>query len=679
MAAAAAASSRRLLFIMSFSVFLVLPRATSLSFSFDFIRPGDPCEDGRLRCERDTQLGSGVLELTRNDFADVFSAGRATYPSAVPLWDSVTGEVASFTSNFTLQIRPRNETVFGQCDGVNGDGMAFFLGHHPSRIPPSSYGSRLGLFKDSSQFDATGDDRVVAVEFDKFKHYYDPSDNHVGIDVNSIDSKAYTNVDENLASDDAIVTARISYDNLSGLLAAQVEVGHSKTYNVSLRVDMKASLPEEVAVGFSAATGSCIELHQLLSWSFSSTLELPSSSNSKAGRHRRKLVPMLVPAAVLVVFFLLLCVIVGSLVRRRRKPTDGDSDREEAAELEMRGMGPRRYRYQELATATSNFAEEEKLGRGGFGSIYRGSLGDRLVAVKMFSAESSPQGRKAFEAEVKIISRLRHRNLVQLLGWCDSRRGLFLVYELVPEGSLDRHLYGSLLTWSERYKIMLGLGSALRYLHTEWDQCVLHGDIKPSNILLDSSHSTKLGDFGLARLVDHGAGPRTTQVVMGTAGYIDPAFIRTRRPSVESDVYSFGVVLLEMATGRRPEMEHPDTVIPLLRWVWDLYDRSTLLEAVDERLAITSHGKLHDDEEWQLQRVLVVGLWCAHPDPTGRPSIVQAMNVLQSQDVTLPVISSPHHDFFWHGHGHDPVAPPLSVLDASSCNDISWAVLSGCR
>ncbi|KAL6873738.1 hypothetical protein ACP4OV_013820 [Aristida adscensionis] len=675
--AAAGSSHRRFLFIMYFTVFLVLPRATSLSFSFDFSRSGDPCEDGRLRCERDAHMGSGVLELTRNETdvsADMYSTGRATYPGAVPLWDSATGEVASFTSNFTLQIWPRNETPFSTCN-VSGDGMAFFLGHHPSRIPPNSHGPNFGLFNESTQFNATGDNRVVAVEFDKIEQAYDPSDNHVGIDVNSINSKAYTNVTENLASVDDIVTARISYDNLTGVLAAQVQVGHGKTYNVSQRVDMKESLPEEVAVGFSAGTGRCVELHHVLSWSFSSTLELPASS--KAGRRRRRLVVMLVPAAVLVVFLLLLGLTVGCVVHRRRKlTTGGDSDGEEAAELE-RGMGPRRYRYHELAAATSNFAEEEKLGRGGFGSVYRGNLDDCLVAVKMFSAESSPQGRKAFEAEVKIISRLRHRNLVQLLGWCDSCKGLFLVYELVPEGSLDRHLYGSLLTWSQRYKIMLGLGSALRYLHTEWDQCVLHGDIKPSNILLNSSHSTKLGDFGLARLVDHGAGPRTTQVVMGTAGYIDPAFIRTRRPSVESDVYSFGVVLLEMATGRRPEMEHPDTVIPLLRWVWDLYDRSTLLEAVDERLAITSHGKLHDDEEWQLQRVLVVGLWCAHPDPGMRPSIVQAMNVLQSQDVTLPVLLRPQYNFSSNGHGHN--HPPLPVLDGISGNDVSWALLSGGR
>jgi len=197
---------------------------------------------------------------------------------------------------------------------------------------------------------------------------------------------------------------------------------------------------------------------------------------------------------------------------------------------------------------------------------------------------------------------------------------------------------------NNRYMIIIVLGSALRYLHTEWDQCVLHGDIKPSNILLDSSHSTKLGDFGLARLVDHGAGPRTTQVVMGTAGYIDPEFIRTRRPSVESDVYSFGVVLLEIVTGRRPEMEHPDKVIPLLKWIWDLYDRNALLEAVDKRLLTEGRQLLDGGCEWQLQRVLVVGLWCAHPEPSVRPSIVQAMNVLQSEDVTLPVLSQQEYN-----------------------------------
>ncbi|XP_073360669.1 L-type lectin-domain containing receptor kinase IX.1-like [Aegilops tauschii subsp. strangulata] len=307
--------------------------------------------------------------------------------------------------------------------------------------------------------------------------------------------------------------------------------------------------------------------------------------------------------------------------------------------------------YHELVAATSNFAKEEKLGRGGFRSVYRGHLtltpaaavgsdqDRREVAVKVLSVESSAQGRKEFEAEVRIISRLKHRNLVQLLGWCDSRKGLLLVYELVAESSLDRHLYskdGTYLTWPQRYNIILGLGSALRYLHVEWEQCIVHGDIKPSNIMLDLSLSTKLGDFGLARLIDHGAGSmQTTKAVLGTVGYIDPEFVNTRRPSTKSDVYSFGVVLLEITSGRRPVMETPERSFTLLSWVWGLYGRNAILDAADERL----RGD-EADARW-MERVLIVGLWCAHPDQGERPSIAQALHVLQSDEVRLPVLP-PH-------------------------------------
>jgi serine/threonine protein kinase len=198
--------------------------------------------------------------------------------------------------------------------------------------------------------------------------------------------------------------------------------------------------------------------------------------------------------------------------------------------------------------------------------VYKGMLqgdSDTQVVMKKLSSETLCQGRKEFEAEVKIITRLRHRNLVHLLGWCDSAKGLLLVYELVPGGSLDKHIHNNprLLTWSERYNIIMGLGSALRYLHGEWDQCIIHGDIKPSNIMLDSSYNTKLGDFGLARLIDHEADPQTTLNVLGTAGYIDPDFINTRRPSTESDIYSFGIVLLEIVSGRQPVSKEPPFVL----------------------------------------------------------------------------------------------------------------------
>ncbi|XBI00698.1 hypothetical protein VPH35_129653 [Triticum aestivum] len=253
----------------------------------------------------------------------------------------------------------------------------------------------------------------------------------------------------------------------------------------------------------------------------------------------------------------------------------------------------------------------------------------------MLSEDQSVQGRlKEFQAEVTIMSQLRHRNIVHLVSWCGRRRELAPVYELMPGGSLDTHLYNPdrTITWSERYKIALGLGSALRYLRTECEQCVVHGDIKPANVMLGASRNAKLGDFGLARLVDHGAEPQTTQVVAGTVGYIDPEFVNGRRPSAESDVYSFGVMLLEIACGRRPASRGPGHAsAALLASVREMYCRNQILDAADSRLDGVFDGL-------QMERLLVTGLWCAQHDPARRPSVTQAVDVIRSEDARLPVL-----------------------------------------
>jgi hypothetical protein len=230
-------------------------------------------------------------------------------------------------------------------------------------------------------------------------------------------------------------------------------------------------------------------------------------------------------------------------------------------ELEQ-GTGPRRFTYNELAAATDGFSSQNKLGEGGFGCVYRGFLKDTHlhIAVKKVS-KSSRQGWKEFVAEVRIISRLRHRNLVQLLGWFNGgdEGDLLLVYELMPNGSLDAHLYkpDHLLPWTVRYEVALGLGSALMYLHQDTEQCVVHRDVKPSNIMLDASFNAKLGDFGLARFVCDGRGSLTTGAA-GTLGYMDPKCVFSGTASMESDVYSFGVVLLEIACCRRPAVARDD-------------------------------------------------------------------------------------------------------------------------
>ncbi|KAI4998230.1 L-type lectin-domain containing receptor kinase IX.1-like [Hordeum vulgare subsp. vulgare] len=360
-----------------------------------------------------------------------------------------------------------------------------------------------------------------------------------------------------------------------------------------------------------------------------------------------------VSAGVVVVFFISSSILVCFLLRCRRRnrmvrQVDTFDDDPLGDEFE-KGTGPKRFRYSDLAVATSNFSDEKKLGEGGFGSVYKGFLKELKteVAIKRVS-KTSKQGRKEYISEVKIISRLRHRNLVQLLGWCHGGGQLLLVYDLMPHGSLDTHLYSSnaTLSWPLRYEIVLGLGSALVYLHQDWEQCVLHRDIKPSNIMLDASFCAKLGDFGLARLVDHGRGPYTTGLA-GTMGYMDPECVVTGRTSAESDVYSFGVVMLEIACGKRPAVSRGrEDVIHLVQWVWDSWESGRILDAADAQLNL-------EFDRREMQCVMVVGLWCAHPDRSLRPSIKQAVSVLRFE---APLPSLP---------AKMPVATFTTVIDSS--------------
>uniref|UniRef100_A0A2N9EGB1 non-specific serine/threonine protein kinase n=1 Tax=Fagus sylvatica TaxID=28930 RepID=A0A2N9EGB1_FAGSY len=293
----------------------------------------------------------------------------------------------------------------------------------------------------------------------------------------------------------------------------------------------------------------------------------------------------------------------------------------------------KKFSYNELVCATNNFAEENKLGEGGFGGVYKGHLRDlnSYVAIKRVS-RGSTQGLKEYAAEVKSISRLRHRNLVQLIGWCHEKKDLLLIYEFMSSGSLDSHLFKgkSLLTWAVRYNIARSLASALLYLHEEWEQCVLHRDIKSSNVMLDSNLNAKLGDFGLAKLVDHGNGSQTTNTA-GTMGYMAPECVFSGRASKESYVYSFGVVALEIACGRKAiKSTTEENEISMIEWVWDLYGTGNILKATDPRLC-------GDFNEQQMERLMVVGLWCAHPDYTARPSIRKVIHVLDFE-AALPIL-----------------------------------------
>ncbi|XAR72419.1 Non-specific serine/threonine protein kinase [Bertholletia excelsa] len=203
----------------------------------------------------------------------------------------------------------------------------------------------------------------------------------------------------------------------------------------------------------------------------------------------------------------------------------------------------------------------------------------------------------------------------------------------MENGSLYFHLFKgkSLLTWTRRYGIAKGLAAALLYLHEEWEKCVVHRDVKSSNVMLDSNFNSRLGDFGLARLFDHEKEPETTAVA-GTLGYVAPEICMvTGKSSKESDVYSFGIVALKIACGRRAiDRRVEESQVNLLQCVCDLYGLGKLLEAADARLA-------DDFDQQEMERLMIVGLWCAHPDYSLRPSIRQAVNVLNFE-ASLPVL-----------------------------------------
>ncbi|KAL8554877.1 hypothetical protein ACS0TY_002884 [Phlomoides rotata] len=627
----------------SWTVFFLFPViVSSLSFNFSSFGPGD--QNVNIKVQGDAYISPEGIQVTTDESSKLSSrgTGHATYVKPFYLWNNSSGNVSDFDTNFSFVVQSDNTVC-------SADGFAFFLSPLNWSIPLNSSGKGLGLSNNvTTNASAAGGDPFFAVEFDTFSNRnWDPPapsqrTPHVGIDINSVISANTVLWPVNITDGDRN-DVRIRYDSLTRNLSVVFTVYKGNNRNQSRledEVDLRY-LPEWVSVGFSAATGACFEKHNVKSWSFNSNgLDLDDenpSINPEGKKTKAKAGLVIGLVAGLSVFVLAVILLVICL---RRKKSEKGNEEEFVFDVSMenefeRGSGPKKFSYAELVRATDNFSEEHKLGEGGFGGVYLGFLKDSNsdVAVKRVS-KSSKQGAKEYASEVRIISRLRHRNLVQLIGWCHEKRELLLVYEFLPNGSLDSHLFEdkSSLSWETRYKVAQGLASALLYLHEEWEQCVIHRDIKSSNVMLDSSFNAKLGDFGLARLVDHEAESQTT-VLAGTMGYMAPECVITGKASKESDVYSFGIVALEIACGRKPiDGRAQGSQVRLVEWVWELYGRGVHLEAGDPKL-----GEEYNEEE--MERLMVVGLWCAHPDHTLRPSIRQAIQVLSSE-AQPPVLPS---------------------------------------
>ncbi|KAJ3684244.1 hypothetical protein LUZ61_013408 [Rhynchospora tenuis] len=292
-----------------------------------------------------------------------------------------------------------------------------------------------------------------------------------------------------------------------------------------------------------------------------------------------------------------------------------------------------------LKVATDDFSDMHKLGNGGFGSVYKGILPDgREIAVKRL-AGGSDQGITEFKNEVDFLAKLKHKNLVQLLGCCITNQEKVLCYEYLPNGSLDKILFAkdasrrAELCWKLRYKIIEGICHGLHYLHEESRLKIIHRDLKVSNILLDKDMNPKIADFGLARFFEEEETHKDTNILAGTFGYMAPEYIFYGNFSIKSDVYSFGILLLEILTGQKNSsfvgsgrisnfIEHA-----LIHW-----NNNTISQLKDPAL--------EDDCVEEVKRCAHIALLCVHEDPINRPTMATIRNMLGIPSLTIPDLPS---------------------------------------
>ncbi|CAL4901418.1 unnamed protein product [Urochloa decumbens] len=349
------------------------------------------------------------------------------------------------------------------------------------------------------------------------------------------------------------------------------------------------------------------------------------------------LVSIPVAVALVVVLLAALC-----LCKRNRKPHQHVQiaiASSHADDEEMRSSESLLYDLNTLRAATNNFSEENKLGEGGFGPVYKGTLlNGQDIAVKRLSA-TSQHGQVEMKNEVFLLAKLQHRNLVRLLGCCIEEHERLLIYEFLTNNSLDKILFDPVrqqeLGWGLRHKIIEGISRGLLYLHEDSRLTIIHRDLKASNILLDADMNPKISDFGLAKLFSIESSVGNTSHIAGTYGYMAPEYALHGIFSAKSDVFSYGVLVLEIVTGRRNTFTHASGPSEdLLTYVWRHWSRGNVQALLE---GCPGEGR----RPQEMLRCIHVGLLCVQEDPQLRPGMASVVVMLNSRSITLPAPDAP--------------------------------------
>ncbi|MBA0868926.1 hypothetical protein Goshw_020599 [Gossypium schwendimanii] len=350
-------------------------------------------------------------------------------------------------------------------------------------------------------------------------------------------------------------------------------------------------------------------------------------SKGKTKNSSTTIIAIVLPVVVSVVIFAgaLICILT-------RKSKKYDAVEQENGN-EITTMESLQFDFSTIEAATNKFSVDNKLGEGGFGPVYKGKLPNgQQIAVKRLAVSSS-QGLEEYKNEVALLAKLQHRNLVRLLGFCLEGAEKLLVYEFVPNKSLNYFLFDlekqGELTWTKRCMIIGGIARGILYLHEDSRLKIIHRDLKISNILLDKDMNPKISDFGMARILGVDQSKANTSRVVGTYGYMPPEYAMHGHFSIKSDVYSFGVIILEIITGKKSSnFQQSDEDEDLLTHVWKHWNNGTPLELLDPSLG-NSYSRI------EVIRCIHIGLLCVQEDPSQRPTMENIVVMLNSYTVTL--------------------------------------------